>query len=270
MAALGLLFYSSLLSTKGRKPVFLIGTLAGIFHLLPYAVLPLGYPFSSRSEELLFSPRTTLYLIYGSSVMSGALAFEDLASLVSKALVADVSSPNSRMRNLTVSSSLHFLAKISRALFHSIPCDGVSLADDPSIQPRVSSAQWLMLAMLTSVSLGPGLFSLIINIFPPLSASNLTTAVGIYLSYLEIGGHGPAPPIITPPPDQGDMSSHNNVITFLVGISLQLASGLWLTVFIPETVGLRDADKEMAHNGESYQPCRGIDESFTKKRQSLI
>lgn len=206
-AALGLLVYSSLISTKGRKPVFLIGNLAGLFHLLPYALLPLGYPFTSKTEAGLLNPRTSLYLLYTFSLLAGLLAFEDLAPLVSKALLADISSPQNRMRNLTVSSckaTLFSQCSDSHDLFYS------------------RFLQWLLLAMLISVSLGPILFSAIIEFLPPLTASSL------------IG-------------EPVDLSSHNNILPFLVGMLLQVASALWISLLVPETVGLRDVEKPTPH-----------------------
>lgn len=72
--------------------------------------------------------------------------------------------------------------------------------------------------MLISVSLGPILFSAIIEFLPPLTASSLI-----------------AEPV--------DLSSHNNIVPFLVGMLLQVASALWISLLVPETVGLRDVEK---------------------------
>ncbi|EPQ28669.1 uncharacterized protein PFL1_03972 [Pseudozyma flocculosa PF-1] len=96
LSSISMLFYGPRLSTWGRKPLITLATFSCMFGLLPYILLPLGYPYGPLPDSVAVSPTVSLGLVLLASCLQGLMGDTALVYLVMNALAVDASRPETR------------------------------------------------------------------------------------------------------------------------------------------------------------------------------
>ncbi|KAJ9479063.1 hypothetical protein PHBOTO_002550 [Pseudozyma hubeiensis] len=100
VSSISMLFYGPRLSRWGRKPMLLISLVSNIINYIPFALLPLGYPFGDIPSELAISPASSMVVILVCSFLTGLTGFTGLFLCVMRVMIVDVASPTRRTINL--------------------------------------------------------------------------------------------------------------------------------------------------------------------------
>ncbi|TKY85824.1 hypothetical protein EX895_005365 [Sporisorium graminicola] len=96
VSSISMLYYGPRLSRWGRKPMLLISLVSNMINYIPFALLPLGYPFGDIPSELSISPATSMVIILFCSFVTGLTGFTGLFLCVVRVMIVDVAPPTRR------------------------------------------------------------------------------------------------------------------------------------------------------------------------------
>ena len=96
VSSVSMLFYAPRLSQWGRKPMLLISLASNIINYIPFAILPLGYPFGDIPSQLSISPAASMVCILLCSFLAGLTGFTGLFLCVMRVMIVDVAPPTRR------------------------------------------------------------------------------------------------------------------------------------------------------------------------------
>ncbi|KIS69371.1 uncharacterized protein UMAG_11718 [Mycosarcoma maydis] len=96
VSSISMLFYGPRLSRWGRKPMLLVSLASNIINYIPFALLPLGYPFGDIPSQLLISPAASMVVILLCSFLTGLTGFTGLFLCVMRVMIVDVAPPTRR------------------------------------------------------------------------------------------------------------------------------------------------------------------------------
>ena len=96
VSSISMLYYGPRLSRWGRKPMLLISLASNIINYIPFALLPLGYPFGDIPSELSISPAASMVIILVCSFLTGLTGFTGLFLCVMRVMIVDVAPPTRR------------------------------------------------------------------------------------------------------------------------------------------------------------------------------
>uniref|UniRef100_V5GHJ9 Uncharacterized protein n=2 Tax=Kalmanozyma brasiliensis (strain GHG001) TaxID=1365824 RepID=V5GHJ9_KALBG len=96
VSSISMLYYGPRLSKWGRKPMLLISLASNIINYIPFALLPLGYPFGDIPSELPISPAASMIFVLLCSFLTGLTGFTGLFLCVMRVMIVDVAPPTRR------------------------------------------------------------------------------------------------------------------------------------------------------------------------------
>lgn len=100
VSSVSMLFYGPRLARWGRKPMLVISLASNIINYLPFALLPLGYPFGDIPSQLAISPAAAMLILLLCSFLTGLTGFAGLFLCVMRVMIVDVAPPTRRTVNL--------------------------------------------------------------------------------------------------------------------------------------------------------------------------
>ena len=100
VSSISMLFYGPRLSKWGRKPMLIISLCSHVLQFLPFALLPLGYPYGDIPSQLSISPAGSMFVLLICSFVSGLTGFAALFLCTMRVMVVDVVSPTRRTVSL--------------------------------------------------------------------------------------------------------------------------------------------------------------------------
>ncbi|CBQ73097.1 conserved hypothetical protein [Sporisorium reilianum SRZ2] len=96
VSSINMLYYGPRLSRWGRKPMLLISLVSNMINYIPFALLPLGYPFGDIPSQLSISPAASMVIILLCSFVTGLTGFTGLFLCVVRVMIVDVAPPTRR------------------------------------------------------------------------------------------------------------------------------------------------------------------------------
>ncbi|SPO25670.1 uncharacterized protein UTRI_03035 [Ustilago trichophora] len=96
VSSISMLCYGPRLSKWGRKPMLLVSLASNIINYIPFALLPLGYPFGDLPSKLAISPAASMAILLLCSFLTGLTGFTGLFLCVMRVMIVDVAPPTRR------------------------------------------------------------------------------------------------------------------------------------------------------------------------------
>ncbi|KAN0061727.1 hypothetical protein ACQY0O_005719 [Thecaphora frezii] len=247
ISSISLLFYGPRLSTWGRKPLLTLAAVSNLVGLLPYALLPMGYPFGPRPDEMSISPTASMIILLVSTCTQGLMGDAPLFLCVLNAITVDASQPETRSIFLSWT-----LTSILVGCFL-----GPALAAWALSRSRQHAKAMVLSLFQTTIQQW---------VQHPKHGQRQEVGVGQPPIFQEPGNGtipvfpSPSPPAHDSPPALPRISTHGNTAALRMASVIYLIVLVWILLVLPETLK-RGGDKKTAAQAdatESLQDSEGV------------